>query len=264
MENHSVLKNSFQDLCFENLNSSNNNEHLNLLYKLQQDKKNLNLRTNFTSNFDTKNIYNEREVYCYVPKIFDILFGIKSIDSKNIKKIELVSDYFNNLQILKINEEFLFPLIIFQYSQIFVKITFNSKENIPQNININFDVGYLNDYGRRMIIDGGFDFSSQLFNHQEGFIEKILISENVEKVFVDTCENKLYSFSFPEGYYFKILNTYDQEIDIVDHSSDMYNPEIIHTNLNKLQDRIINGTSLPIRIFCKNNFTLEFIPYLGM
>ena len=253
---------NYNDLIFNKKNTDDCTElihvvkNINILY--DELPKNINLRTNFTLNFKTKNIYNEKEVYCKISNFFDIIFNLSSINSNNVEKIELFSGNFQYLQTINIGEDFVFPLLCVAYSDVFVKLTFDSKENIPDNISLNFEVGYLQNKFRDKGLQEKIIFPKQNFEYKDKCIKQNLLPEKINKVEV---KDNYYCFPHGYNYKFKIINTYDLEIDIKFGKDE---DQIIHTNLKNLENKIIYTFSSfsPVMIYSKNNFYLEFIPYI--
>ena len=239
---------NYNDLIFEKKECTLA-DHIISLIKLPY---NTNLNTTLSENFKVENIYNERTVYFRLRRFPDLYFKILSVNSVNIEKIQLTNGYFNNIQTIKINEDFILPIVNFPFSGIFLKLTFNSKENIPEEININFEVGYFQNNIRKLSMESEIIFPKQNFEYKNGEILKHNILENVYTVF---CKNK---YVLPNEYYYRFLDTYDLEIEIK-----FGNSNSIFTNLKKLENKIIRNISPfhEVAISAENNFNLKFIPY---
>ena len=128
---------NYLDLAFKTVKDKEINP-LILLYNLPY---NINLRTTLILNLSKQKYSTLDSTICFdVPHNFDFLFKITSINSENIQNIE-----FTRLgKKIEVGEEFILALFNNYFStRESIKIFFDSKENIPDNIFIELEVGLL-------------------------------------------------------------------------------------------------------------------------
>ena len=232
----------YEDLVFEN---NQTGDYMESMMQLIQLPKNINVKCEniiIKNNIDV--IYNKHEVYIPLDRQCDIIFNISNIDNKeHIIKKELYGGIFNEICNIEFNQDFVLPIYIVQYTEIFVKITFDDILNIPENIKLTYTGGLLQTEYRknRSII---YPLSKYI---DDGCIIPIL--HGIKKFNIIIKSNE---YSFPNRYVYKLVSKYDQKIKI------LFGKIIIDTNLLNI-DYIpciadFNGVTLEVN---PNSYNLE-------
>jgi hypothetical protein len=236
----------YKDLVFDN---NQTGDYLESIKQLVQLSKNINVKCeNIIINNKIDVIYNKSEIYIPLDRQCDIIFNISNIDNKeHIIKKELYGGIFNEICNIEFNQDFVLPIYIVPYTEIFVKITFDDIVNIPENIKLTYMGGLLqNEYRKnRSII---YPLSKYIDN---GCIIPIL--HGIKKFNIIIKSNE---YSFPHRYIYKLVSKYDQKIQL------LFGKIIIDTNLLNI-DYIpciadYNGVSIKYNSY---NLELEFEIY---
>ena len=254
---------SYEDLVFEDNQTGDFTESLKQLIQLP---KNINVKCKniiIKNNIDV--IYNKNEVYIPLSRQFDIIFNISNIDNEHIIKKELYGGIFDKICNIEFNQDFVLPIYLVSYTEIYVKITFDEIINISENIKITYTGGLLQSEYRknRNII---YPLSSYIDN---GCIVPIIFENN--KINIIIKSNK---YEFPGRYIYKLVSKYDHNIklsfgkitidtnllniDYIPCIAD-YNSVSIHTNSYnlELEFEITNSLPLPNNKFLIDKVNIE-------
>jgi len=204
----------YENLVFE---TNQTGDYMESMKQLVQLNINVKCENIILKNQKIDVIYNKSEIYIPLDRGFDIIFNISNIDNKeHIIKKELYGGIFNEICNIEFNQDFVLPIYIVSYTEIFVKITFDDIVNIPENIILTYTGGLLQtEYRENQSII--YPLSNYI---NEGWIIPILHGIKKFNIIIKTKE-----YSFSNEYVYKLVSKYDQNIQI------LFGNIIIDTNL---------------------------------
>jgi len=229
----------YEDLLFENNDSG---KYYNSITQLVQLEKNINVKChNIIINHNINVIYDKNSIYIPINREFDIIFNISNIDNEHIIKKELYGTIFYKICNIEYNNDFILPIHLISYTEIYVKITFDNISNIPKNINLTYTGGLLQTEYRKNC-DIIYPLSS-LFT--DGCI---IPTTRINKINIII---KSYEYTFNNGMIYKLLSKFDHDIKLI------FGEIIIETNLLKIDNIPCIAQYDSVKIVNNSNSDLE-------
>jgi hypothetical protein len=159
-------------------------------------------------------IFNNRQVYLSIPlKDYDILFSLTSITNEEyLEKIELFLGLHSKICKIEMNKNFCLPLL-FPRNNLCLKLTFCSRDKVPEEIRVLANIGYLGIEDRKKCAKG------ECFTHYSFPSGVIQADLSLEKETIVECKDGI--FNFDRGFEYEILNKENTAI-IVNHHTPSY------------------------------------------